>query len=135
MRWPSGMARSSWWRWQIRSYLGFLWASSGLVQDYVAHNVDECCWMKESWPVKAQGSGGRCHRGNGVDQNFDHYDVEYTFADGAKLFLYARNIPGCHGEFAPDVDKLTMDSPAPVLAKADGSYPTPQPGVLKDREY
>ena len=224
--------------WQIRNYLGFLWASGGLVQDYVAHNVDECCWMKGSWPVKAQGSGGRCHRGNCVDQNFDHYDVEYTFADGTKLFLYARNMPGCHGEFAsyahgtkgsavistymhtpakcrlykgqdfakenltwafpqpepnpyqlewdhlveairddkpfnevkrgaeaglvtamarravhtgqivtyeemlnnqqefaPDVDKLTMDSPAPVQAGADGMYPTPQPGVLKDREY
>jgi predicted dehydrogenase len=38
-------------------------------------------------------------------------------------------------EFAPDVDRLTMDSPAPVQAGPDGRYPTPQPGVLKDREY
>jgi hypothetical protein len=38
-------------------------------------------------------------------------------------------------EFAPDVDKLTMDSPAPLLAGADGLYPTPQPGILKNREY
>ncbi len=36
---------------------------------------------------------------------------------------------------APDVAKLTMDSPAPLRAGADGLYPTPQPGVLKDREY
>jgi predicted dehydrogenase len=224
--------------WQVRHYLSFMWASGGLFQDYVAHNVDECCWMKGAWPVKAQGSGGRCHRGDNVDQNFDHYDVEYTFADGTKLFLYARNIPGCHGEFASyahgtkgsavistyihtpakcriykghnfikdnlawafpqpepspyqlewddlidairndkpfneakrgaqdslvtamarravhtgqivtydemlncdeefaaDVDKLTMDSPAPVLAGANGIYPVPQPGILKDREY
>jgi predicted dehydrogenase len=224
--------------WQVRHYLSFMWASGGLFQDYVAHNVDECCWMKGAWPVKAQGSGGRCHRGDNVDQNFDHYDVEYTFADGTKLFLYARNIPGCHGEFASyahgtkgsavistyihtpakcriykghnftkdnlawafpqpepspyqlewddlidairndkpfneakrgtqdslvtamarravhtgqivtydemlncdeefaaDVDKLTMDSPAPVLARANGIYPVPQPGILKDREY
>jgi predicted dehydrogenase len=68
--------------WQIRNYLGFMWASGGLIQDYVAHNVDECCWMKGAWPVRAQGSGGRCHRGKHVDQNFDHYDVEYTFDDG-----------------------------------------------------
>jgi hypothetical protein len=38
-------------------------------------------------------------------------------------------------EFAPDVDKLTMDSPAPLPAGLDGKYPTPQPGILKDREY
>jgi predicted dehydrogenase len=224
--------------WQIRNYLGFMWASGGLMQDYVAHNVDECCWMKDAWPVRAQGSGGRCHRGDNVDQNYDHYDVEYTFADGAKLFLYARNIAVCRGEFASyahgskgsavisthmhtpakcliykgqdfakgnlvwafpqpelnpyqlewdelidairndkpfneakrgaeaslvtamgrravhtgqvvtydemlncdeefaaDVGKLTMDSPAPVQAGSDGRYPAPQPGLLKNREY
>ena len=38
-------------------------------------------------------------------------------------------------EFAPDVDKLTNDSPAPLRAGPDGKYPVPQPGVLKDREY
>jgi hypothetical protein len=38
-------------------------------------------------------------------------------------------------EYAPDVDKLTMDSPPPVLAAADGRYPIPQPGILTDREY
>jgi hypothetical protein len=37
--------------WQIRNYLSFFWASGGLLQDYVAHNVDECCWMKDAWPV------------------------------------------------------------------------------------
>ncbi len=38
-------------------------------------------------------------------------------------------------EFAPDVDKLTMESPAPVQADKDGKYPVPQPGVKKDREF
>ncbi len=38
-------------------------------------------------------------------------------------------------EFAPDVDKLTDDSPAPLRPGPDGKYPLPQPGVLKDREY
>jgi hypothetical protein len=37
-------------------------------------------------------------------------------------------------EFAPDVHKLTMDSPAPLPASADGTYPLPEPGV-KEREY
>lgn len=38
-------------------------------------------------------------------------------------------------EFAPGLDKLTMDSPAPLKAGPDGRYPVPQPGIVKDREY
>lgn len=44
-------------------------------------------------------------------------------------------ILNCDHEFAPDVDKLTMDGPAPLLPGIDGKYRVPQPGVLKDREY
>ena len=38
-------------------------------------------------------------------------------------------------EFAPDVDKLTMDSPSPLPAGPDGKYPVPEPGIKKTREY
>jgi hypothetical protein len=41
----------------------------------------------------------------------------------------------CEQEFAPDADKFAMDSPAPLQAGADGKYPVPQPGILKNREY
>jgi predicted dehydrogenase len=41
----------------------------------------------------------------------------------------------CEHEFAPGVDKLTMDGPAPLRAGADGKYPVPQPGIIKTREY
>jgi hypothetical protein len=41
----------------------------------------------------------------------------------------------CEQEFAPDVDKLTMSSPAPLQAGPDDKYPLPQPGILKNREY
>ena len=38
-------------------------------------------------------------------------------------------------EFAPGVDKLTMDSPAPTQIGLEGTYPVPQPGRLKEREF
>lgn len=38
-------------------------------------------------------------------------------------------------EFAPGVDKLTMDSPAPLQADSEGKYPIPMPGIKKTREY
>jgi predicted dehydrogenase len=85
---------------QIQRFHSFLWASGGLFSDFYIHNIDECCWMKNAWPVQAQASGGRLYRGNNIDQNFDTYEVEYTFADGSKLFLNGRTMPGCHDEFA-----------------------------------
>lgn len=85
---------------QIQRFHSFLWASGGLFSDFYIHNIDECCWMKNAWPVQAQASGGRLYRGNNIDQNFDTYEVEYTFADGGKLFLNGRTMPGCHDEFA-----------------------------------
>jgi len=85
---------------QIKRFHGFLWASGGCYSDFLIHNIDECCWMKGEWPVQANGSGARAYRENYVDQNFDTYSVEYTFGDGAKMFLEGRNIPGCHQEFA-----------------------------------
>ena len=79
---------------QIQRFHSFLWASGGCYSDFYIHSIDECCWMKDAWPVQAQANGGRHYRGNSIDQNFDNYSVEYTFADGAKLFLYGRCITG-----------------------------------------
>ncbi len=38
-------------------------------------------------------------------------------------------------EFAPGIDKLTMDSPAPLSADDDGRYPIPMPGLNTKREF
>jgi hypothetical protein len=38
-------------------------------------------------------------------------------------------------EFAPGVDKLTLDGPAPLRAGPDGKYPLPEPGIKNTREY
>jgi hypothetical protein len=38
-------------------------------------------------------------------------------------------------EFAPTVDKLTMDGPSPLQLRADGTYPVPQPGITRTQEY
>ncbi|HYG77654.1 MAG TPA: Gfo/Idh/MocA family oxidoreductase [Planctomycetota bacterium] len=40
----------------------------------------------------------------------------------------------CEHEFAPGIDKLTSESPAPVTPDANGMYPQPEPGIKK-REY
>src|SRR6266704_2632647 len=252
MHGPVGSAFSTKWPgqpsellWQIKNFHSFLWASGGCFSDFYIHHVDHLCWMKNAWPVKAQALGGRHYRqapdgSTYVDQNFDSYSVEYTFADGAKMYMDGRCINGCndiyssyaHGskgmaivskngdcglpsstykgqnpersnllwvskvnpdqqnpyqnewndlidairndkpynevkrgveaslvtsmgrmaahtgqeitfeqmlnsdhEYAPGVDKLTMDSPAPLQAGNDGKYPVPMPGIKKKREF
>ncbi len=86
---------------QISRFHSFLWLSGGAFSDFFIHGIDECCMMKGSFPVKAQAQGGRHYRDpDAIDQNFDHYSVEYTFADGAKLFYDGRNMKNCKQEFA-----------------------------------
>ena len=85
---------------QIKHFHGFLWASGGAFSDFLIHNIDESCWMKDAWPVEAKAAGGRHYRGEYVDQNFDAYSVEYTFEDGTKFFMEGRTMLNCHQEFA-----------------------------------
>ena len=41
----------------------------------------------------------------------------------------------CKHEFAPGLDKLTAESPAPLKADKHGVYPVPNPGVTKTHEF
>ncbi len=85
---------------QIQRFHSFLWASGGVYSDFYIHQIDECSWMKGAWPIQAQATGGYHYRGDKVDQNFDNYAVEYTYPDGAKLFYFGRQMPGCFNDFA-----------------------------------
>ncbi|UCE50074.1 MAG: Gfo/Idh/MocA family oxidoreductase, partial [Phycisphaerales bacterium] len=90
---------------QIRRFHSFIWASGGNFSDFYIHIIDHLSWMKNQWPVKAHGLGGRHYKTspNGVayvDQNFDTYSVEYTFADGTKIYFNGRCMNGCHNNFS-----------------------------------
>lgn len=63
-----------------------LWVGSGHMVDNLIHQIDECCWIKDSWPVSVVGMGGREPHSTDLGQNIDVYAMEYTFADGTKAF-------------------------------------------------
>jgi predicted dehydrogenase len=86
--------------WQIRHPYFFFWVSSGRFIDYLIHQVDECCWIKDAWPVSAQGLGGRAPDSTDCGQNLESYAIEYTFSDGTKALVNGRFIPGCDPDFA-----------------------------------
>ena len=55
-------------------------------------------------------------------------------AHTGQLITRSDILDGNH-EFAPEVDKLSMTSPAPLRADTDGKYPVPLPGLVTEREY
>jgi len=73
--------------------------------------------------------GGRCYTLAG--NQFDHYTVEYTFADGTKLFAFSRHMDGCwntysdyaHGSNGSAVIMATLGQPKPKIYKNHDMVP------------
>ena len=80
--------------------LNLYWIGSGHMVDYLIHQIDECCWIKDAWPVSAIGMGGRVPGSRDCGQNIDVYSIEYTFADGAKAFCGFRRANKTRSDFA-----------------------------------
>ncbi len=78
----------------------FLWASSGIFIELMIHQIDECFWLKDAWPVSAHGVGGRFAGSTDASQNLDSYSIEYTFPDATKAMVTGRYIRGCKNDFA-----------------------------------
>jgi predicted dehydrogenase len=68
--------------------------------DNLIHQIDECCWIKDAWPVMALGQGGRVPGSRDCGQNIDTYSMEFTFADGTKAFCGFRRINETRTDFA-----------------------------------
>jgi myo-inositol 2-dehydrogenase / D-chiro-inositol 1-dehydrogenase len=124
---------------QIANYSNFTWLNGSYLLDWLIHNIDNCCWIKQAWPVFAQGQGGRQVR-TAHDQLFDHYAVEYTFADGTRMMAEGRHMDGTwnffgvvahgskgaavlgEGEWQPKIYKGWQQSSANLIWK--GKAPT-----------
>ena len=104
---------------QIRNYSCFTWLNGSFLLDWLIHNLDVCCWVKDAWPVSAQGQGGRQVRTE-PDQLFDHYAVEYTFADGTRLLAQGRHMANCWGFFG---DVIHGAKGSAVLGEGDRATP------------
>ena len=79
---------------QMRNWYYFNWLCGDHIVEQHIHNLDVINWLMGGYPVSAQGQGGRQVR-NGKEhgQIFDHHVVEFTYADGSKMFSQCRHIP------------------------------------------
>jgi predicted dehydrogenase len=112
---------------QIRRAYFFNWASSGLFLELMIHQIDECFWIKDGWPVAAHGVGGRTANSQDCSQNLDSYSIEYTFADGTKAMVTGRYLPNCYNEFA------TFVHGTKCAAQFSGNIHAPTVHVYKDQ--
>jgi predicted dehydrogenase len=81
--------------WQIRNWLYFTWVSGDHIVEQHVHNIDIINWAFGGPPVKAMGMGGRQVRtGPEYGNVYDHFAVEYEYANGARVLSTCRQIDG-----------------------------------------
>lgn len=82
--------------WQIRNWLYFTWLSGDHIVEQHVHNIDAVNWAMNAHPVRANGLGGRQVR-TGADYGhiFDHFAIDYEYANGTPLASQCRQIQGC----------------------------------------
>ena len=88
-------------QYQVNNWYHFNWLSGDHIVEQHVHDLDVCNWMVNAHPVDAQALGGRQMREDkDYGEIFDHHAVEFTYANGAKLFSYCRQISNCWGSFS-----------------------------------
>ncbi len=82
---------------QMRNWYYFNWLCGDHINEQHIHNIDVMNWFKGSFPVKAQGMGGRQVRtGKEFGEIYDHHFVEFHYADGTVLNSQCRHIKGTY---------------------------------------
>ncbi len=83
-------------QYQMRNWYYFVWLCGDHICEQHIHNLDVINWVKQGYPVRCHGMGGRQVRtGKQYGEIFDHHAVEFDYEDGSKLFSQCRHIRGC----------------------------------------
>jgi predicted dehydrogenase len=80
---------------QMRNWLYFTWLSGDHIVEQHMHNLDVMNWAFGGPPVKAYGMGGRQSRTDPkYGDAWDHFSVEYEYANGARVQSLCRQVDG-----------------------------------------
>ncbi len=97
---------------QMRNWYYFVWLCGDHITEQHIHNLDVVNWANNSYPVKAQGMGGReVRKGKDYGQIFDHHYVEFHYANGVILNSQCRHIKGTMSK----VDELVAGTKGKVF--------------------
>ncbi len=117
---------------QLRNWNYFTWLSGDHIVEQHLHNLDVMRWVVGSHPVKAAGMGGRQARtGPEFGNIYDHFAVEFEYANGMRMFSQCRQINGCTGNVSEAVvgTKGTSNCAGYIRGAQEWKYggPTPNP--------
>ena len=116
--------------WQIRNWLYFAWLSGDHIVEQHVHNLDVAHWVLGALPVKATGVGGRQFR---TDPKFghiyDHFAVDYEYANGARILSMCRQIPGTANRVGESFigTKGKSDASRQITGSQSWTYTPPTP--------
>lgn len=83
-------------QYQMRNWYYFAWLCGDHIVEQHIHNMDVINWLKNGYPVRANGMGGcEVRKGPDYGETFDHHAVEFEYADGSRMFSQCRHIIGC----------------------------------------
>ena len=89
----------------MRNWYYFTWLSGDFNVEQHVHLLDLCSWiMKDEYPVRAYGSGGRQVRTAPEFGNiYDHHSLVYEYANGTRLWAACRQMAGCMSEITTHI--------------------------------
>lgn len=107
---------------QMRNWYNFTWLSGDFNVEQHVHFLDVCAWvMKDKYPVKAMGMGGRTVlAGEQYGNIYDHFSVVYEYADGQRFVSNCRQQPGCKNDMSAHV--LGTKGRAQLSEKENGMW-------------
>lgn len=105
--------------WQLRNWLYFTWLSGDHIVEQHVHNIDAINWAMNAHPVRANGMGGRQVRtGPDYGHIFDHFAIDYEYADGTPMASQCRQIQGC----ANNVSESMVGTKGRAFTDSSGKY-------------
>lgn len=90
---------------QMRNWYYYNWLSGDFIVEQAVHSLDMMSWaMGDVMPIKAIGTGGRQVRVDPKYGNiYDHFAVEFEYANGAKGYHFTRQQAGTTNRNSVDV--------------------------------
>ncbi len=104
---------------QVHNWYHFLWLCGDHIVEQHVHNIDVARWaFQDMVPSSCVGMGGQqVNTSEGFGQSYDHFAVDYAFADGRHVMSMCRQINGC----AKDVSEYIVGTKSTVNLRP-GNY-------------
>ncbi|UCD52671.1 MAG: Gfo/Idh/MocA family oxidoreductase [Phycisphaerales bacterium] len=79
------------------------WLCGDHIVEQHVHNLDACNWIMQAHPVKAYGMGGRQYHTDRGGNIYDHFTVEFEYANGVRMTSMCRQIQGTDAKIGEEI--------------------------------